>query len=223
MNRMLLAAAAAATSAFLAGPALALTITTGGVADANGDPTSARTGAIVETFDADGLPPAGWAFDQSWGWTASGPLNVVSGSLSGQYAQPWDDMTHYYSSADTSSGWAQVDFGADYDYLGLYWGSIDTYNRIELFDDGALVGSILGLDAKNPANGDQGPNGSTYINIADVVFDTARFVSTNFAFEFDNLAVASSATTQVPEPATLGLLGLGLLGLGVAARRRRTV
>ena len=32
----------------------------------------------------------------------------------------------------------------------------------------------------------------------------------------------SQTTTEVPEPATLGLLGLGLLGLGVMSRRRKT-
>ena len=37
----------------------------------------------------------------------------------------------------------------------------------------------------------------------------------------DNVTFGNAVATQLPEPGTLALFGLGLLGLGIAVRRRR--
>ncbi len=63
-------------------------------------------------------------------------------------------------------------------------------------------------------------NGSSnnFFGFQDIVFDTIRIdVGGRFnALLIDNLQSA----VAVPEPATLGLLGLGLAGIGVARRKR---
>lgn len=221
MIRQSLATLALLPGLIFAGQASALTITTGGIDATDGSGlTTSVDGAIIETFDH--VNGSNGGLVQPWSWeTTDTDLHIVQGSEPGHYAAPFGNETHYLSINQSVPGSATVGFGNTYDYLGLYWGSVDTYNTLELLLGGNIVETITGSMALNPANGDQGEGGSTYINITDVQFDGARFHSTQFAFEFDNLAVANlDPPFQVSEPATLALFGIGLIGLGFFAQRR---
>lgn len=116
--------------------------------------------------------------------------------------------------------------------FGLFWGSVDSGNRIDFYLGGERVAEIWGNDLVNRLTALEGNsdfvsgNGSNfgfdvYLDFSGIQgkngiysgFDEVRLNSSNIAFEV--------ATAAVPVPGMLGLLGLGLLGIGVAGRRRK--
>jgi hypothetical protein len=172
-----------------------------------------RAGSTVIDFNS-GLP-AGPTF------AASGSLfGLYTGSNPGVAATPFGDATQYYS---TGIGTTTITFDETSTYLGLLWGSVDSYNSIAFYDGDTLIGTIKGADIRNPANGDQGIGGTFYVNF-DVAggFDRIKLISTGYSFEIDDLAYGADyeRIAEVPEPTSVLLLGAGLFALGYARRRR---
>lgn len=111
---------------------------------------------------------------------------------------------------------------APVNYFGLLWGSIDDDHSVEFLDGTTLVGSMTGASVTAFPDGNAGASGTRYVNVTSTLaFDRVVFRSQQSALEFDNVALAALPSTAVPEPVSLGMLGVGLAGLGVALRRRR--
>jgi hypothetical protein len=166
---------------------------------------------------------------------------VVEGALSGAYAAPvlsnsngaefdsqpdGTDTTPYLTSGSTGAvagAHVAISFSSDQLYFGLLWGSVDLYNTLEFYDDGMLVGTVTGSEIDPAATGDQGVDGTFYVNInSDLPFDMVVANSTQYAFELDNIAYGEQPISQIPEPSAVAIWSLlGFVGLGGAAVRRR--
>lgn len=224
MRSLLFAAALAVGLAASGGAHAALTVS----ASVGGAPTG------VNYFNFNTDAPSGQIQSVTFSGTAAG---YATGSASGIYAAPYIsngnglafgdpdgvDASRYVTSG---IGSATVTFATTMKYVGLLWGSVDRYNTLSFYDGATFVGSITGANVTAAANGDQGVNGTYYVNVtSDTAFDRIVATSSQYAFEFDNLAYNTKAPPPdgqgLPEPGTLGLIGAALLGLAGLRRRAR--
>ena len=193
----------------------------------------AATGSNKLNFDSLLLGSTTQSADSLVNVSFTGTGEVVQGALKNRYAEPFvsgsngtgfgsqgvgADTTHYLT---TGIGSVVLDFASNQTYLGLLWGSVDNYNTLAFYNGASLVGSFSGTDIWANANGDQGQQGTFYVNFNNTSGSFNRVVasSTSYGFEFDNVAYNSDRLRVPDSAATLTLLGLSLAAL-VALRRR---
>ena len=209
----------------MATTASATTIT----ASVGGVPSNAQ---VYENFDS--VPLGAGTFKTPSGIIVSfgDGGHAVKGAQSGKYAAPFlsgnngsnfgsqmdgaDESTYLATGAAGSN--VTLAFVGPTRYMGLLWGSVDTYNTLTFFNGGTQVGQFTGADVTAAANGNQGADGTFYVNInLSDSFTSVVATSSAYAFEFDNVAISANPL-KVPEPGTVGVFLLGLLLVGSAYR-----
>lgn len=200
----------------------------------NGAGTSGTTDAS-NLGNADGNQ-AGCSINAFGGPDITGSFAVQQGST-GNAAAPADNSTCFAFGPQADGrlpAVARIDYapilaaGDSINYLGLYYGSIDTYNEILFYSGDTLLGGLTGTDILNAQDGNSGnqfqAGSNVYVNLdfaAVDAFTAFEFHTTGIAFEFDNVVVGlSSRSSTVPAPATFALMLLGMLGLPFMRRRR---
>lgn len=172
--------------------------------------------------------------------SSSQALGVTKGSYSGIAAAPAGDTTCYGftpAPGGPRNSWVEMDHtailaiagaGVYIDYLGFYWGSVDTYNSFEFFRDDQLVATLSGSDLLGANNGSSGnqiaPGSNQYVNIAfsaGEAFNRFRITTSGIAGEFDNIVIGlDNRATDIPEPQNLAIFALSLMMISFRSRRK---
>jgi PEP-CTERM motif len=205
--------------------------------------------AQVTVSSANGAPDPGLAPGQTnilnFTDCAAAPAGIVitggackTSSSSGNWAQPAQSLTgggYYTTTSPYPNSTVVIDFSgwlSNNSYnkvlsVSLYWGSVDSYQQLQVLDGSNNVLSTIMGSSLPPANGNQTAqttNRRVFLDFGGSVRDDFRklkFVSNQAAFEFDDVAVSAVSRSTVPEPNSVPLLAgaLGVLGLFGARRK----
>jgi hypothetical protein len=184
------------------------------------DPKKAPGQTIIDDFSTGNTGPAGISY--------SGSYSVDALAISGVRAPPAGDTTAYFGTPNSngaSTGTAMIDFtnyiaaNREFRSLSFYWGSVDSYNTLEVLGIGGSVLATINGTQLGIANGDQSSpatNRRLFLTFdPGDSFRALRLTSAGRAFEIDDVAAGA-----VPEPSTWAMLLSGMGLVGFAMRRR---
>lgn len=198
-----------------AGHALTYTATPGAP-----DPGPAAGESILVDFSSATLPA---------GYSLTGGYTYATGTTSAGAAPAGDTTQYLYVSSALSPNNATLTTAFDLSKISFYWGSIDTYNSVDVLGAGGVTLGSFGGSLFPPSNGDQHAATSnervSFTAGTGEAITGLRFISTGVAFEIDDIAGTpagdGNANGIVPEPAAWALMITGFGMVGSIARRRR--
>lgn len=187
------------------------------------------TGSFDFSTSLTGTPPA-FSENANWflsaeGWYEFGWVDVQGNAGDGGDAGSIGPISLGYGSADDLFGAGITDYSDILPAIGMALSSTPTLTDVIL-----AVNAIL-----DPSIAASIPLPSMITDISDFIWvslsgNTVSYVS-NLGLTIGSTGLAASmgvanfggslTLTAVPEPGTLGLLGLGLIGIGLIARRKR--
>jgi hypothetical protein len=188
-------------------------------------PAPAGLGTIV---DFDHALPTGFTLTGAGYLIQSGDNSLGAAPAAGP-TDATDDHSAYLS---IYGGWAKLMGGTAFHSVSFFWGSMDSYNALDLLDaHGNMFRTILSGDVPAGSNGDQlggWTNQRVTITSTDAIYGV-QLRSTTPAFEADNFFFSGNPGDNqlhvggVPEPASwaMMLVGFGAVGGAIRSQRRK--
>jgi len=125
----------------------------------------------------------------------TGSAGIYQGAVKGVAAPPWTPTgveTKNYFAAEPN-GDVIFNFQSSQKYFAVNWGSVDSYNSLNFYQNGALVKSVSGSQVSSNPTGVQNASGSYLVNAnfnGAASFDRVVMKSASPAFEFNIIAFA---------------------------------
>jgi hypothetical protein len=216
MMKKALAALALSAAIFAVAPANATIMITAG-------PTGTLATSL-DNFDTDTPAIAPGAFNPPTSnalvtYTSTGQVGVVQGTNNFFNVAPTTDTTPYLSVF--AGGSETLTLTTPATAFGLYWGSIDHYNDLKLYNGATLLAdiSLAQLLATPGGSGIIDGVTSEYVTISNLGAGITSVVMTSSinSFESDNLEV-----TSVPEASTWAMMLIGFASVGFLSYRSRS-
>ncbi|MCX6967431.1 MAG: hypothetical protein NTZ46_06545 [Verrucomicrobia bacterium] len=184
------------------------------------------SGATLVNFNA-GLPSY-VTLSANNAFLNSGAPPYYSGATAaffGETPNNGPDATRYL--ALNGGGSATFNFATPQNYFGLLWGSVDSYNSLTFYDAANNnLGTVTGSNfAESVSMGNQGLNGTTYVNVTSPTAFTKVVASSGaVAFEFDDVAFGRTGNLALaPEPGSIWALLALSIPMAFSTLRQRFV